>query len=329
MFSNSKNRDYRARFQQHSFRSKLVQARGYKRASKPRPASNGRLANLYRLVPLWGKAAAGLLVILFIYLVYVPNFFYIQTVRLNGAEGPSAGAIRLLVSEYLVRNPYWPQFSELALSKPGLANYLLQNDAGILRVEQVKKVWPHSLAVTVTLRQDQFLLTAPEGTFTIDNSLKLSAISPSSTQLSNLIKINLIAGGQAGDGQAYQNPQQLSAISFLNDNFAAEAGTGIDHFEAADEKDADITVYAQNGAKFLFDSTSDLGSTLQKLHLLLSSIAPGDAARLDYVDMRLKNRGYVCLKNTPCAVPLPSLSGSASSTPYGATTSTSTLNNLP
>lgn len=51
----------------------------------------------------------------------------------------------------------------------------------------------------------------------------------------------------------------------------------------------------------IFDAKSDLTKAAERLSLLLSQTPPDRYQSIDYVDMRLENRGYICLLNTPCA----------------------------
>lgn len=134
-------------------------------------------------------------------------------------------------------------------------------------------------------------------------------------------RINLLNDQGLQPGGKYPNPEQLAAITFLTQSLPDLTQDQIDYYELADTEQSEIAVYAKNGPRYLFDYKDNLQDTVDKLHLLLTSIAPKDLKNLYYVDMTIDNRGYVCLKGTPCAGTQPVLGSSTS-------TATSTLDNI-
>jgi hypothetical protein len=57
---------------------------------------------------------------------------------------------------------------------------------------------------------------------------------------------------------------------------------------------------SQNTYRVIFDATKDVQKSIDNLKLLLSQTAPDRYAQLSYVDLRLEERAYLCLQNTPC-----------------------------
>lgn len=51
----------------------------------------------------------------------------------------------------------------------------------------------------------------------------------------------------------------------------------------------------------IFDSTADARKSLEELKLLLSQTTPERYDQLSYIDLRIPNKAYLCLLNTPCA----------------------------
>lgn len=53
--------------------------------------------------------------------------------------------------------------------------------------------------------------------------------------------------------------------------------------------------------KVIFDAKNDLSDAVNRLSLLLSQTTPERYNNINYIDMRIEKRGYICLVNTPCA----------------------------
>lgn len=51
----------------------------------------------------------------------------------------------------------------------------------------------------------------------------------------------------------------------------------------------------------LFDATADARKSLEELKLLLSQTAPDRYDQLNYVDLRIPNKAFICLESAPCA----------------------------
>ena len=53
--------------------------------------------------------------------------------------------------------------------------------------------------------------------------------------------------------------------------------------------------------RVIFDVTRDAKKSVEDLKLLLSQTTPERYAQLSYIDLRLENKAFICLQNTPCA----------------------------
>ncbi len=53
--------------------------------------------------------------------------------------------------------------------------------------------------------------------------------------------------------------------------------------------------------KVIFDATRDSQKTVENLKLLLAQTAPDRFNQLDYIDMRIDAKAFICLLNAPCA----------------------------
>ena len=70
----------------------------------------------------------------------------------------------------------------------------------------------------------------------------------------------------------------------------------------------DIIVYTEKDPqgvyapfKIILDIQSNIAETFERLQLLLSQQSPDRLKNLSYIDMRFKQKGFICLENAPCA----------------------------
>jgi cell division septal protein FtsQ len=316
-------KDSKIRFQRRAFKQQLREARVYKRD----PLKNQRTASSNILKILGGgsplaKLAIGFTLILAIYLVYVPNFLYVKNIEIAGLDSRNAQDVKFLLAQYFASQKFFPKNNILLLPKKDLTSYLLSGDKDLLKVSLNRK-FPQTLKISAELRKNQYLITVQQGQFVVSNDgLVTLAENSSSTSGSALTLIKIRDDIALQVNLPYPNQQQLEAVAFLNSRLPEKINDSINYFELQNFKQTDIIAVTEGGYKIFLDSNTDLSDTLNKLHLLLISIAPQDVKRLFYIDMRVKNRGYVCLKGTPCAVSQPIVNTSTS-------TASSTLEKLP
>ena len=322
MFNKNKRKtDSKIRYRTSHFSRKLESARGYKRVVRQRPKNSWEVFFASVGLATWqSKVITAAIFFLLIYIVYIPNFLFIKQVTVNGSDSSANGVVKTLTDSYLGKKLPWPQRNLLLLSKGKLASYLLDNTQKVLSVDTVSKKFPNRLTVSVTPRLDSFLIeTASSTLFTVSNDGLITGVSildASSTlpNLSFLIKLdsgeNLITGQQA---------LSLADIAFLNqvrERLPGIIKSEIDYYEMAEIPDESVTVYTKSGYKILFDLNSDPGQSLDRLNLLLSQFSATDAKKIYYIDMRFKDKGYVCNKGTLCVqnVVLPTSSATSTST---------------
>jgi cell division septal protein FtsQ len=323
MLDRRKKIDSKVRFQRRGFRQQLQAARTYKRTGRPSQQDN-------LLKQLNGKAVIILLALVLTgaAILYLPSPFAIKKINISGLNNRQTEGVRALVAQYLASQRLPLQASVWFLSKDKLAGFLLEHDRDLLQISAVKTRLPGTLELTIAARQNEYLISSPEGAFTLSNDDIFNALEQSSsTATSTLPKISITDSGVAAAGGHYGNLEQLEAIGLLTQRLPdVLLNATADHYEIQNFKNSDITVYAAGGAKYYFDYKTGLADNLNKLRLLLASIAPKDAARLAYIDMRIKSRSYVCLKGAPCATAPEIVLGT--STP-DTVLATSTLEKLP
>jgi hypothetical protein len=320
MFS-SKNKsfnDSRVRFQHQAFKRQLRQARQHKRVppKSQGPASANILKILGKGSP-WAKFGFSLAVALLAYFIYIPNFLYVKNVEISGLDQKNSQDIKFLLAQYFAGQKFFPKNNSVILPAKALASYLLSADKNLLKVN-IDKQLPGTLKISGELRKNEFLISSPEGRFTVSNDGLVSADSASSTAEAALTIIKIRDNAPMEPGSPYPNQQQLEAAAFLAGQLQEKINARTDYFEVQNFKQTDITAATKDGYRLMLDYGGDLPDTLNKLRLLFNSIAPQDLKRLAYVDMRIKNRGYVCLKGASCAVSPPvvkTATSTASSTP--------------
>ena len=323
MFNKNKKKiDSRIRFQNSRFRSKLRTARGYKRTNRILPETDWEILLSKIGLGSWLSRIITILVFFsLIYIVFIPNFLFIKQITVNGASATINSDVKNLTESYLSKNLPWPQKNLALISKSALKNYLLKKDQEILSVDGINKhFFPAVLTLSITPRVDRFLIeTASSTTYTVsgDGIVTNEIIQGASSTLPSLpILIKLNSGSYFAIGQSVLSQSQIGFINQLQSQIAGIVGSSIDYYKLDDLKNPDLTVYTKSGLKLIFDLSSDFNKALSQLRLLFSQFAPGDAKRLYYIDMRFRDKSYVCYKNTPCvaALNLPT-NPTASSTP--------------
>src|SRR5258708_3868153 len=196
MFSENKNRpDPKIRFQKQDFRRQLEHARNFKRPVKKIPATPGEVfLDFLGLDTRLGKFVAVVLAIALLCLIYLPNFFFVQRVVIQGLGQEEEGLAQVTVKNFLNQKSWLPQKNLLLLSSPALKNYLLNNNAKVLGVELISKKFPHTLILALLPRIEQFFITLPQGTFIASNDgllVKQAAINATSAPESGLINLKI------------------------------------------------------------------------------------------------------------------------------------------
>ncbi|MDR3642919.1 MAG: hypothetical protein P4L74_04810 [Candidatus Doudnabacteria bacterium] len=318
MFGQTKNKtDSKIRWQNPRFRSQLKRARGYKRPAKAKPPTAGGVFLAKIGLGSWiSRIITGAVLIFLIYLVFIPNLFFIKNVRISGADG---GRAETLTNLYLDKKTPWPQKNLLLMSKIGLQNYLLAQDQQILSVDKITKKLPDTLLVSFTPRTDEYLLiTASSSNFTLSTDGLVTGeaeLNASGTLPSNLAIIKLDNNPYIPVGQKLFTADESQFLGSLQQKLPGIAKSPIDYYELPNLESGDIDVYLKAGYLVKFNLDFDSDEMINRLNLLLSQMSPGDLKNLYYVDMRFKDRAYTCSKSAPCVNSIPVPNNSTTSTP--------------
>lgn len=321
MFKNKKKTDYQVRFQDPKFRQRLHKARAYKRFKKKLPLTEADILLSKIGLGSWLSrigTVAGFFVL--IYLVFIPNLFFIKHLAINGSSPGSLSGIEEITNSYLNKKNPWPQKNLFLLSKSKLTDYLLKNDQKILTINSINKDFPNSLIINISPRIDKFSVTAsgsPE-TYSISNDGIVTGIltpSASGTLPSGLIPVKLTADNNLYVGKTAMSKDEINFFIQLQNKIPSITNSPVSYFELADFQGQNLTAYTKNGFKLLFDLNSDLNKAIGQLQLLFSQFSDSDIKKLYYVDMRFEGRGYACDLGAPCSVPKQISNIMASTTP--------------
>jgi cell division septal protein FtsQ len=305
MFGDKKKTDSRVRFQNSRFKNQLKQAREYKRIGRTSPRTSAEVFLSKLGLGSWLSRFATLLVfLLLIYLVFIPNIFFVKHTVINSSQSSDIPGIESLTSSFLDQKLPRPQKNLVLLSKGKLSEYLQKNDQEILKVTSVQKKFPSTLIINVEPRVDQFLIaTASSSYFSVSNDgLITSQVFPdaSGSLPSNLTSIKLDSSDGLLIGHPIFTQSQIDVLNQVNSQLMDAANSPVDYYELSSLDSQDFTTFVKSGLKIKFSFNSDITEELSRLKLLLLQYSASDQKTLYYIDMRFGDNGYVCSKGQPC-----------------------------
>lgn len=319
-FKKKKKLDARVRFQQHSFLRQVQDARAYRRTAPPLPAKNNRWWTKFWVLAL--ASGLGVLGVAY-YILFVPNILFVQTVTVAGVEGEALEGIKKTAQEYIETKTYaiLPRQNKLLLNTQELTQYILQQHEHVLGVSEVRQAWfSRELAITIVPRVEQFLLEYGFRKFVVSSDGVVVKEIFEAVPNGNYLRLTTLAQNTPRLQETVLSAQALLALNTLRAEFFSATGVGIDYVELLGLLDKQVSgsylsvqelvvhTYPHSerklpGFKILFDVNSDPGEALANVGLLLSNSPKDRLGQLAYIDMRFKNRGFICLANTACTHP--------------------------
>lgn len=318
-FRKNKKIDSRVRFQNSRFKNRLQQARGYKRNVKILPQTDWGIFLSKIGLGSWLARSLTLLVLLFlVYLVYIPNFLFIKHLNITGLSEAAKPDVITSINSFLRKQLPSPQKNLVLLSKAGLEEYLLKNNRDILKVNKISKKFPDTLNLDLSPRLDEFILETSTYTYIISNDGLVTG-QPDTRSSSTLPGtgglIKLSSAANLGFGQQALTQEKVNFLSELAHSLPKIAKSPISYFQITDLQTPDLTVYAENGFRVLFDFNSDVNETLSQLKVLFTQFSDAGFKKLAYVDMRFAGKGYICNKDAPCVNDINLQNNRATTTP--------------
>lgn len=238
MFGKKKTKlDSKVRYQHASFTRKLELARTYQRASRPVPESTfEKFLQKIGLGKGINKILAVALLLFLIYLVYIPNFLFIKSIKITGAEGNAAGTVQAEVSEYFSKSSLLQaQKNIIFLNATGLKNYLLANNSAIFKVEGIKKNWrARTLTVKILPKAEQFFVQTNTGNYAVYNDGTIAreiSTDPAQPPPAGLVKFIYPDGGSLADNQSYLRGDFVTKLLFIKTSSENTLHHQVDSFQ--------------------------------------------------------------------------------------------------
>ena len=291
----------KARYQNLVFKKRLKEASSFRRPVRRMPQNKWEFFLSKIGLGTWlSKAIALAIIFLGIYFIYIPNPLFVKNIAIIGLNNAQQQKLSRDIYSYLHQNKIWPQGNLLLLSKKKLQNWLLKKTE-IYKVNKIAKDFPNTLNLEVQPRLEKFLVEYGDKQFIVSNDgLILNEVQGTTTQNSLLEKIKLVTSSGLPAQPKLLPDDVVGEINLLQKNLPGIIGQQLAYMKYKADDYSLIAVTASD-YKILFEVEQGFQENIDHLKLLFSQISPSDRSRLYSVDLRIKNRGYVCYKNTPCA----------------------------
>lgn len=339
MFFGKKRKTYASsRFQNRNFGKKVALASKYKRTIQRKPESKaGIFLTKIGLGSWWSRALVVAVLMFLLYITYVPNFLFIKSVNVKGADSAASEIIKNEVNNFFAEHTLWPQKNILFLNKSKLATYLLERDPSVLQIISVKKHLWNSVTLEIKPRKETFVLNTSNSKFILYNDgVTARELELSQTVQGGLFAIQVMANQKPKTGDHFLTAPLAEQLQGIYASFKDKTSFAIDYVEfpiKVEEENSsaennsegqdivkktvehinlnDLAVNVKRNPeskdpskdfKVLLNlQEGDVHKTIENAGVILKQLAPEKLAALYYLDMRFKDKGYACLKNTPCA----------------------------
>jgi cell division septal protein FtsQ len=305
MLGNKNKFDKKVRFQKHNFQTQLKEARNYKR--QPGEKSKSGLKNLFLKISRI-SVVKNIIFIFFlaglVYIIYIPNFLYIKSVEISGLPQKQTEELTTRINTYLDNKSFLPQKNLLLTSKNKL-KLVLKNDSNISEIQSIQKKWSSTLKISLLPRIAAYEVNSGQETYKLANDgyiiekNQLGAFA-SSTQ-SSLKNIVLTGSQNYQIGEKAVNLSELNKINFFKQELPKISGSEIVSFKFENFLSPDWFIDFTPGFQLKINSQENLEKTLLEFKSVTQNLPKIDLQRLYYIDLRFKNKAYVCFKQTACS----------------------------
>lgn len=292
------SRDKRIKYRDLRFKKELEKARQYKRLARHLPETKFEILLSRLCLGSWQSKL--LLILVFcglVYLVFIPNFLFIKSYEVQGERLAHEAEHRQVINGFLTQSRVWPQKNLLLLSSSALKKKLA-TESWIISVDSIQKIWPNRFVVKVNERREFALVETPGARYIFSNDgKKLETLDSSSTPPSSLLILKTPAS---------LKPEQeipsasLELIKILQNKIPEICQATVSFYIFYPDINPDLEAVAAAGYKLIFDTSLDNKETFENLSVLLGKLSPEEKNRLAYIDLRIKNKAYICLKGTSC-----------------------------
>ena len=296
------------KFQNPNFRKKLEDARGYRRAPKKIPQGKwGIFSAAVGLGSLRSKIYLALAIVFVLYFAYFPNFLFVKNLQISGLSEEGKIQAEKNTRDFLAKRWPVPQGNLLLLSKQKLADYLLKKNFGISQIVSIEKDFPSTLHIILSERFDKFLLQTPKSAYVAANDgktvrqLNATEVLATDSPFSSLIPISLETETVFYENQSAFEASYIRNLNLLLDLLRGTLNSETQRVYIESPESPEIKIKNQYGWTWFFDINSDLNKTVAQAALLLKDIGQARIHSIKYIDMRIKDRGFVCYIDAACA----------------------------
>ncbi len=332
--------DPKVRFQHRQFTQKLDKARNFKRTPRALPETkfDEVLSKIY-LGNRWSQIAAGLGILGILYLVYAPNFISVKAINVEGIPQSEQKLVEASVRDAISKTPFYNPQNNLVFLSTDLVKSAAMKVSGIYDIKSVKKDFQtKEIRIAAIPKTERFLVSDDSKVYSVFNDGSFDEVTGMSVQQWNelanpqIIKLKIHGNhnGELAIGSPFLQDSLRDSLEVTNKSISGITGSSLDYIllgQAGDESislseanvvqsesealqtpisSPELRVVMKKGIDktktftIIFDARADLHSAVDRLNLLLSQMPPDRYVNLGYIDMRIENRGYVCLINSKC-----------------------------
>ena len=287
------------KYQSQNFKDKLAKAKTYKRNSSPL-AENKFVKFLQKKGLTTWQVKLSFLILLasFIYLLFIPNFLQILFVEISGPDQEQTVLIENKIQSFLNKGIVFKQKNLLLLSKNNLVSFLEQQDE-IIKVESLSKIFPNKIKLSIQPRKATYTFNCENTSSDYSNDGKyLKPTEQLASTTAHLIK--LVVKPPCPNTDYRIPPAYLTILENLPEQILEALKLKVSSFEFSTKTDPDIKVILENNVFILLDTNSYETVIGQNLKTLYQNLSDEEKKRLFYVDLRIKNKAFVCFKGNAC-----------------------------
>ncbi len=280
------------------FKRELEKARQYKRPARQLPET--KTAVFLEKIGLGSRLSKFFTLLAFcllVYLVFIPNFLFIKSVQITGDSLVHKQQHEDIVASFLNSSRAWPQKNLLLLSS-GKLKQDLAKDPWVISVDSVEKVWPNRLAIRLTERREFALVETKDAKMVFSNDGRyLSTLTGSTTPDNTLVVL------KTSEDLSQDKPlpsASLELIRTLQQKIPEICHSTVSAYDIYPSTNPDVEAETAAGYKLIFDTSNDSTEVLDNLSVLIDKLSQDEKNRLFYIDLRIKNKAYVCFKGTSC-----------------------------
>lgn len=309
---------------------KVDAARNYKRRARfiPTHPFDVALANI-GLNSRWKQIAALLVLSVIVYGVYFAQPLRLQKIEVTGMNPEINAELQAKLWQRLDEIPFYNPQRNILFFDTGILAQALREDERVYTVDShSKQLWQRSFTAKVTPKKERFLVATNNKVYDVYNDGNIKGIHTSDVgtwsrlQPDGVLKVMLYGN--------LENEQSLifdyRLISLLDKTEAAVGSRKLPKLHSiafqrapkiVPEGEQQIPVLRSpvnadelilrlergGGVQFsvFVDPRADIGASLDRLAVIMDQMESFRKAKLYYVDVRLEERGFVCLVDAPCA----------------------------